>query len=148
MQDPLGRHRFRDYLVMASADVASFDLWFACHFLWRYNSVSASRVTRTDLRAFKGQTERLKTTSVRPLAAVRLPLLITSCQVALHDTIAMTSAINSGVLSTELKEDVMSALRQVCSLGEVPDRSNEPSDAELGRECSLGTPLSFLSRLC
>ncbi|KAK4701370.1 hypothetical protein P7C70_g4861, partial [Phenoliferia sp. Uapishka_3] len=84
MRDLLGRHRFRDYLVTVHGDVPSFDLW-------------------VDLRAFKGQTERLKTTSV-----------------ALHDTIAMSAftMINDGVLSTELKEDVMSALRQGMLIGD------------------------------
>ncbi|ORY91586.1 hypothetical protein BCR35DRAFT_70972 [Leucosporidium creatinivorum] len=45
MLDPLGRHRFREYLYMTNGDVASFDLW-------------------TDITAFKGLAAKVKTTAI------------------------------------------------------------------------------------
>ncbi|KAL8276723.1 hypothetical protein RQP46_010902 [Phenoliferia psychrophenolica] len=76
MNDPLGRHRFREYLTMTHGEVQSFDLW-------------------TDLRAFKGQTDRLMSISV-----------------ALQDTLHLTPATETGPLSADVKDTVMSGLRE------------------------------------
>lgn len=89
MQDALGRHRFREYLVSTAGDVATMDLW-------------------TDLTAFKALSNKVKMTAV-----------------ALYDILGMSSTTSRGVLSNELKEDILGSLRQGMIVGDSLDHPQQ-----------------------